>query len=63
MSECCRVSHFRGIFCLWCVCLKVRVLSCVSFSGYVLFAVCLPEGARAVVCLTIRVCFVCGVFA
>ena len=52
------MSHDGGTFRLSCVCLKVRALSRVSRWGYVLFAVCLPEGARAIVCLPIAVCFV-----
>ena len=51
-----------GMFYLWCVCLKVQALSCVSRYGFVLFEVCLPEGANAVVCLMIGVCYICRVF-
>ena len=52
-----------GIFCVRCICLKVRALSCVSCWGYVSLVVCLPEGSRAVVCLAVGGSFVCGVFA
>ena len=56
MLSCCLTSR------VYLVCLKVRALSCVTRWGYVFlllfFAVCVPEGAIAVVCLTMGVCFV-----
>ena len=64
------MSHDSCMFCLWCVCMTVRALSWyltirVPNDGGMFCLGCLPEaeGASAVECLKIEVCFVSGVFA